>query len=138
MVEAPVTFIRPREPKPEWLKVRAPGSENYLRLRGIMELVDGKTLFDHLRPGGLPLPVALNIARQVADGLEAAHALGVVHRDVKPSNIKITPENRVKILDFGLARLDSVDTRSLSDTAATAVEITRIAGTPSYMDSPRK
>jgi len=99
----------------------------------VMELVDGKTLFDHLRPGGLPLPVALNIARQVADGLEAAHALGVVHRDVKPSNIKITPENRVKILDFGLARLDSVDTRALSDTAATAVEITRIAGTPSYM-----
>src|SRR5262245_8628060 len=48
----------------------------------VMELIEGKTLYEHIRPGGLPISEALNIARQVADGLEAAHALGIVHRDV--------------------------------------------------------
>ncbi len=99
----------------------------------VLELVEGKTLAEHVRSGVLPLSETLNIARQVADGLEAAHALGIVHRDVKPSNIKITPENRVKILDFGLARFDSDANRSHAEPATTVMEVTRVAGTPSYM-----
>ncbi len=99
----------------------------------VMELVEGKTLAEHVRSGVLPLSETLNIARQVADGLEAAHALGIVHRDVKPSNIKITPENRVKILDFGLARFDFNANRTDAEPATTLTEDKRIAGTPSYM-----
>src|SRR5579863_4383378 len=68
---------------------------NYL----VMEFVEGKTL-----RGGLPLETALNYARQIADGLEAAHEKGIVHRDLKPANIKVTPDGTVKILDFGVAK----------------------------------
>src|SRR5262245_21754229 len=99
----------------------------------VLELVEGKTLAEHLRSGVLPLSETLKIARQVADGLEAAHVLGIVHRDVKPSNIKITPEGRVKILDFGLARFESDANRSQAEAATTALEVTRVAGTPGYM-----
>jgi eukaryotic-like serine/threonine-protein kinase len=99
----------------------------------VLELVEGKTLAEHLGSRVLPLSEALNIGRQVADGLQAAHALGIVHRDVKPSNIKITPENRVKILDFGLARFEPGGNRSHPEPAITATDVTRVAGTPSYM-----
>src|SRR5438105_879951 len=70
----------------------------------VMELVEGETL-----AGPLPLETALNYARQIADALEAAHEKGIVHRDLKPANIKVTPEGRVKVLDFGLAKAISGD-----------------------------
>ena len=70
-----------------------------------MELVDGPTLADRIKQGAIPLDEALPIARQIVDALEAAHEKGVVHRDLKPGNVKIRPDGVVKVLDFGLAKL---------------------------------
>ncbi|MBI4906619.1 MAG: serine/threonine-protein kinase [Acidobacteria bacterium] len=71
----------------------------------IMELVEGPTLAQRIGQGALPLDEALPVAKQIAEALEAAHDKGIVHRDLKPANIKLTPEGRVKVLDFGLAKL---------------------------------
>src|SRR6185503_6976918 len=69
----------------------------------VMELVEGETLSDHLAlNGALPLPSLLDIGIQIADALQAAHATGVIHRDIKPGNILITPKGVVKVTDFGL------------------------------------
>src|SRR6266540_2421517 len=68
----------------------------------IMELVEEPTLAERIAKGALPLDEALPIARQIAEALEYAHERGVVHRDLKPANVKVTPEGRVKVLDFGL------------------------------------
>ena len=69
-----------------------------------MELVDGETLAQRLSTGALPVADSLRIASQIAEALEVAHEKGVIHRDLKPANIKITPEGKVKVLDFGLAK----------------------------------
>src|SRR5579871_2959001 len=70
----------------------------------VMELVEGPTLADQIARGPVALEEALPILKQIADAVEYAHERGVVHRDLKPANIKITPEGRVKVLDFGLAK----------------------------------
>jgi hypothetical protein len=70
----------------------------------VLEYVPGETLADELRRGPLTIEESLEICRQIAEALEAAHEKGIVHRDLKPANIKITPEGKVKVLDFGLAK----------------------------------
>src|SRR5262245_45700807 len=70
----------------------------------VLELIDGPTLADLIAQGPLPVRQALQIARQIAEALDAAHEQGIVHRDLKPANVKVAPGGRVKLLDFGLAK----------------------------------
>jgi serine/threonine-protein kinase len=102
----------------------------------VQELLEGETLRAALGRGPLPMRRALGIAAQVADGLAAAHEKGIVHRDVKPENLFVTKDGRVKILDFGLARHDvsrgdPADTRS--PTLAALSEKGVVLGTVAYM-----
>ncbi len=100
----------------------------------VLELVPGEPLDERLARGRMPLDDALAICGQIASGLEAAHAAGVIHRDLKPANIRITPDEKVKVLDFGLAKPtgpkhgpgSSVD-------SVLATEEGRLLGTPTYM-----
>jgi serine/threonine-protein kinase len=75
----------------------------------ILELVEGPTLAERIAAGPIPIEEALPIARQIAEALEYAHERGIIHRDLKPANIKVTPEGRVKVLDFGLAKAMAAD-----------------------------
>jgi Tol biopolymer transport system component len=70
----------------------------------VMELVSGETLAERVKAGPLPMEEALKIAVQIAEALEAAHEKSIIHRDLKPANVKVTPEGKVKVLDFGLAK----------------------------------
>ncbi len=76
------------------------GKTNFL----VMELVEGQTLADRIKAGAIPVEESLKLALQIAEALEAAHEKGVIHRDLKPANIKVTPDGKVKVLDFGLAK----------------------------------
>ena len=81
-------------------EVSRSGDEQFL----VMELVEGETLAERIARGPIPLHEVFPIFAQIASGLEAAHEKGVVHRDVKPPNVKLTPDDNVKVLDFGLAK----------------------------------
>jgi serine/threonine protein kinase len=70
----------------------------------VLELVEGETLAERIQRGPVPIAEALEIARQIAEALEGAHERDIIHRDLKPANIKLTPDGKVKVLDFGLAK----------------------------------
>ena len=104
----------------------------------VMELVEGETLADRLLRGPMPAREALVVAQQIAEALEAAHEKGVIHRDLKPGNVKITPEDEVKVLDFGLAK--AMDSEPGSSNIANSPTLSRMAteagiilGTAGYM-----
>src|SRR5262249_40603596 len=81
----------------------------------VLELLDGQNLRERLRAGALPVSEVVDYGGQIARGLAAAHEKGIVHRDLKPENLFLTKEGRVKILDFGLAKLTQVQPASDSD-----------------------
>src|SRR5438552_551796 len=86
--------------------------------------------------GPLPLEIALNCARQIADALEAAHEKDIVHRDLKPGNIKIKPDGTVKVLDFGLAQVSGEPGVQSHDSPTITMDPTQagmILGTAAYM-----
>lgn len=104
---------------------------NYL----VMELVEGVSLADRLRTGAVPVAEALELARQIAEALEAAHEKGRIHCDLKPRNIHITPEGAVKLLDFGLAEAAGEPPPASGVNASAPREI---FGTPEYMSPEQK
>jgi Tol biopolymer transport system component/predicted Ser/Thr protein kinase len=104
----------------------------------VMEMVEGHTLAERVERGPLPLDEALLLARQIVDALEAAHEKDVVHRDLKPANIKVTPQGRLKVLDFGLAKALTGDAANvnLSQSPTLSLGVTQqgvILGTAAYM-----
>jgi serine/threonine protein kinase len=104
----------------------------------VLELVEGETLAERIAPGrGLSATQTIGIARQIAEALEAAHEKGIVHRDLKPANVKITADDHVKVLDFGLAKLEpTAESDPALSPTMTAVAATRdgtLLGTAAYM-----
>src|SRR5678816_3362218 len=104
----------------------------------VMELVPGETLEERIQRGAIPLHEALPLAKQIAEALEEAHDAGIVHRDLKPANVKITADDKVKVLDFGLAKTAGPEPSSVSlsmsptvITSATSAGV--IMGTAPYM-----
>ena len=104
----------------------------------VLELVEGDTLAERLKRGAIPVEESLTLALQIAEALDAAHEKGVIHRDLKPANIKVTPDGKVKVLDFGLAKAfagDGTDA-NLSQSPTLSIAATQqgvILGTAAYM-----
>jgi serine/threonine-protein kinase len=110
---------------PAVIKVLRPRQKSRMYL--VMEFVDGELLSDRLqRERRLPIPIALNVARQIADALVYLHENKVVHRDLKPQNVMMMPDGRVKLMDFGIA-LDSTQRKM------TWAGLSATMGTPDYM-----
>ena len=113
------------------------GGTHYL----VMEMVPGDTLAERIQhDGAVPIEEALGITTQIAEALEHAHEKGVIHRDLKPANVKVTPDGKVKVLDFGLAKAfaepsasDVVDSQSPTLMTASPTMPGVILGTAAYM-----
>lgn len=111
------------------------GGVHYL----VLELVPGLTLAQRIAEGPLSIGEALGVSRQIAEALEAAHEKAIIHRDLKPANVKITPEGKVKVLDFGLAKAlqapSSGDTDPSQSPTVTAegTQLGVVLGTAAYM-----
>ena len=105
----------------------------------VLELIEGETLADRLARGPIRFNEAMAIARQLVEALDAAHGKGVIHRDLKPANIKITPDDKVKVLDFGLAAVvqsSGVQDVNVTHSPTLTLGATRagvILGTAAYM-----
>src|SRR5215467_1123397 len=103
----------------------------------VMELIEGETLAERIKRGPIAFDETMEIAPQIVEALEAAHARGIVHRDLKPANIKVTPEGKVKVLDFGLAKAFANESIQLSRSNLPTLDSGSISGaiigTPGYM-----
>jgi eukaryotic-like serine/threonine-protein kinase len=104
----------------------------------VLELVEGETLADLLKRGPIRVEEALQIALQIAEALEVAHEKGIIHRDLKPANIEVTPDGKVKVLDFGLAKAyvgEQADLNPLNSPTRSMAATQRgiILGTAAYM-----
>jgi len=96
----------------------------------VLEYVPGESLVQRIAREPLKMEEALSIAQQIAQAVSAAHKKGIIHRDLKPGNIKLTPEGRVKVLDFGLAKPSVSEGKNVE---ITATQPGHIIGTPAYM-----
>jgi serine/threonine-protein kinase len=108
------------------------GGVHYL----VLELAAGQNLNERLAAGPLPLDEAIGVCRQIAEALEAAHENGIIHRDLKPANVMITPQGKVKVLDFGLAKALQPAWRNDSSESPTVTAETEpgvVMGTGAYM-----
>ena len=117
---------------------RSGGSSDPLTKALVLELVDGPTLADRIVHGSIPIEEALPIAKQIAEALEAAHAQGIIHQDLKPANVKVKADGMVKVLDFGLAKLtgppegpDVTVSSTMTSPALTRMGV--MLGTAAYM-----
>jgi eukaryotic-like serine/threonine-protein kinase len=104
----------------------------------VLELVEGETLAERIKRGPIPVDESLNIAKSICEALEAAHEKGIIHRDLKPANVKITPDGKVKVLDFGLAKAFESESAkaALSNSPTLSMAATNagvILGTAAYM-----
>src|SRR5579863_4105051 len=88
----------------------------------VMELLEGTTLAEKMGRQSFPIDQLLSLAIQITDALESAHAKGIVHRDIKPANIFVTPRNQVKILDFGLAKIERVNLNSAGESSVSRLD----------------
>ena len=99
----------------------------------VMEYLDGMTLKDRLAAGSLSLNTVLDVGVQIADALDAAHTAGIIHRDIKPANIFIGSRDRVRVLDFGLAKMRAPDSHQMDLTTMAGTRQGVVMGTAAYM-----
>ena len=104
----------------------------------VMELAEGETLAEQIKKGPIPVDDALEYAHQIAEGLEAAHEYGIIHRDLKPANVMVSPQGKIKVLDFGLAKAwhDEASDADLTHSPTLTAQMTAagvLLGTAAYM-----